>query len=266
MPVSKHLLLNVQGDYTTTALANEIWQFGIRLAMVFGTAEDVDALPSSWDPTATTINRTETDWNITGNWRVIETATTFNPDDYLNDQCADAIINFMASANIASAARVRRLTLSPVGSPDGALVPAVPYAYGTPVTLEWTGSYPTGGDGSVQLPLQDSVAVSWRTPQVGRRGKGRIFLPTTSSASLSSARLDATSQGEIRDAGVTLLESLSYTQDAPTELQIRPIVTGLPYTEYGIITQVAVGNVIDTQRRRRNRLVESYEVGSPTYT
>jgi hypothetical protein len=42
-------------------------------------------------------------------------------------------------------------------------------------------------------------------------------------------------------------------------------VTGAPYEDYGIVNQVRVGSVVDTQRRRRNRLTETYSSTNVTY-
>lgn len=41
----------------------------------------------------------------------------------------------------------------------------------------------------------------------------------------------------------------------------QPVITGKPYVNYAVINEVAVGNVVDTQRRRRRSLPETYVSG-----
>jgi hypothetical protein len=242
----------------------EIWQTSIRLALVFGpgTVDDVGTLPDNWDPVADPISRTETNWTISGNWTVDgPSIATFNPGDYLNDQVAPAVTAFMLASNVSNQCRVRQLRLWPIGSPLGRSVPAVPYTTGTPCDLEWTSSYPIGAQSSTQLPPQNSVVVSLRTLQIGAAGRGRMFLPSPTSAALSGAKIGTTPQGDIRDAAVAFMEDLAYSAGP----FVRPIVTGGDFTKYAVVNRVAVGNVMDTQRRRRNAISEVYVDGTPTY-
>jgi hypothetical protein len=262
MAHEKHLLLRAAGDYVPSTLPGEIWQNDIRLALVHGSVDSLGTLPNNWDPSATAIARTETDWDITGNWKTTVLGSDFNPDDYLNDQAAPAWTAFMAAAHLSNQDRLRTLELFPIGAPDGKAVPAPPYALGTPCRLEWTGSYPTGGESSTQLPPQNSIAVSWRTQQIGARGRGRIFLPATTSGALSGGHVSTGAADDITAAAVTFLEALAYTS---ASWNVIPIVTGAPYVGYGIINQVRVGSVMDTQRRRRNRLTEVYTSTNVTY-
>lgn len=265
MAHEKHLRLQIAGDYVPNTLPGEIWETTLRLGLNFGSIDDIGSLTSAWDPSAATIARTESDWTITGNWTVHVGFDNFAPDDYLNDQVAPAVIDWMAALNLSNQVRVRTLKLMPCDSPNGAGVPAPPYATGSPCTLEWTSSYPTGGASGTQLPPQNSVVVSHRGAQVGARGRGRMFLPTITSSALSGAKLAATPQGEIRDAHIAFLEALALSPLSPTAAHVRPIITGKPFTEYSVINQVRVGNVVDTQRRRRNALTETYVSDSVSY-
>lgn len=256
MANEKHLLLTIQGDYVPNTLPGEIWQTGVRLALVFGGGvDDVGTLPSNWEPVPASHARTETNWTIAGNWSVSgPLGAGFDPADYLNDQAAPAVAAWMIALNLSNQVRVRTLELAAIGAPSGNQVPAPPYAQGTPCRLDWTSSYPIGNVSTTQLPPQNSVAVSHRTNQVGAKGRGRMFLPSVTSAALSGARLATTPQNEILAAHVTFLEALS--QEVSDDVVVRAIVTGSPWVNYGAITRVDVGNVIDTQRRRRNRLTE----------
>lgn len=262
MAQAKHLRLDIVGDYVPSTLVGEIWQTSIRLALVFGTVDEVGTLPDNWDPVAEAISRTEADWTISSNWTIDGPVVgTFDPGDYLNDQAAPAVSTFISNAELSNQVRVRKLRLWPIGSPNGRSVPAVPYATGTPCDLEWTSSYPIGNQSSTQLPPQNSVVVSLRTLQIGAAGRGRMFLPSSTSALLSGAKIATTPQGDIRDAAVQFMEDLAYG----TGPRIRPIVTGGNFTQYAVVNRVRIGNVMDTQRRRRNAISEVYVDGSPTY-
>lgn len=255
--VAKHLRLDIIGDYVPNTLPGEIWQTSVRLALVFGpgTVDDVGTLPDNWEPIANPISRTYTDWDIASNWTISAGAPAgFDPGDYLNDQVAPAVVNFIAQAELSNQVRVRELKLWPIGAPNGRAVPAVPYSTGTPCTLTWASGYPVGANSGTQLPPQNSVCVSLRTLQVGSAGRGRMFLPSPSSTSLSGARLATAAQGDVTDAAAQFLEDISY-MSGPF---VQPIVTGGNFTKYAVVKAVKVGNVVDTQRRRRNRLSEVY--------
>lgn len=267
MANEKHLLLTVQGDYTDSTLAAEGWQVGVRLALVFGTVDLVGTLPSNWDPAAVSINRTATNWTITGNWHVPgPVAGVFNPDDYLNDQAAPAFATWLAAiSGMSSHTRIRSLKLAPIGT-NGREVPAPPYAQGTPCLLTYTSNYPVGSNSGNHLPLQVSAVASHRTAQTGRPGRGRMYLPSLNTGAVQTDGLfSSTWTGNTAASHVTLLESLAYDATPPYNTSVRPIVTGGNYTKYGIINSVKVGNVPDTQRRRRRSIPETYSTATPSY-
>lgn len=266
MAVKKFLRLQASGDYVPNTLPGEIWECTVNLALVFGSIDMLGVLPDNYEPVAIGISRVETDWDITGNWFIPgPSGNVFNPDDYLNDQAAPAWVALMAATDLSNQVRLRTLKLSVCGAPKGVEVPAIPFAHGSPCLLEWTGSYPTGGGSGTQLPPQDSIALSWQTMQVGRRGKGRIYLPSATSAALSQAKISSSAITDIGAAGVAFLEALAIVDAIPDHVNVKPIVTGAPYSDYGVIKQVKVGNIMDTQRRRRDRLTEVYTTSAVSY-
>lgn len=268
MPDEKHLLLTISGTYSDASLAAETWQVGVRLALVMGAVDAVGTLPSNWDVVAQNVNRTESNWTIEGNWKIasLTPPASFNADDYLNDQVAPAWSTFLASTICSDKVKTTQAKIYPINAPLGHVIPAPPYAHGTPMTLSWTSSFPVGGSGSGMLPLQNSFAVSWRTGQVGRRGRGRIFMPPTTTAALDThGFFSSTFQTNARNAAVAFLEDLAITPVEPTGPHVRPIVTGSPWAQYGVISQVRVDNVIDTQRRRRRQLDGTVITGTPSY-
>lgn len=266
MANEKHLLLTATGGYTDADLSTEVWQVGIRLALVFGAVDDIGTLPNNWNPTATTISRTETSWTIDGNWIVDGPLTTdFDPGDYLNDQAAPAFDDWMDCAGRSSGCRLDTLKIYPIGT-DGKAIPAPPYGSGTPVTLTWTSGNPTGATAGNQMPINNAIVASHRTSQVGRSGRGRMYSPGWAAGAVAAdGRVDGTVQGIVLSNQVALLEALALTADPVLGPTVRPIVTGGAYSQYAVINACRVGNIFDTQNRRRRALVETYVSDTVTY-
>ena len=259
MANEKHLLVTFGGDYTDTQNATEVWQNGIRFALANSSIDDIGTLQNNWDVVPINVNRTETNWTITGNWRAsFGGGLFFNPDDWLNDQIAPAIDTWLGISGVADRVRLRWAKVFPIGT-NGKAIPAPPYSSGTPMLLTWTGSYPTGDDGANLLPLQNSVVVSHRTPQIGRRGRGRAYRAGISTnANDTHGMIGSTYVTGFANAEKALLEALSGIYGVTDHTYTRAIVTGSPWTQYGAINQVRVGNRMDTQRRRRKQLLEEY--------
>ena len=267
MANEKHLLLTWGGDYVDAPNAGEVWQNSLRLVLNFGTVDPVNTLPTNWAPVPKDVNRTETNWKITGNWSVDgPLAYTFEPDDYLNDQVAPALDTWLATSGFSDGIRMTWAKIFAIGDNGNALPPVI-YSQGSPILLEWTSAYPTGDDGANLLPLQNSIVVSHRSQQTGRRGRGRIFRAGVSTNSNDAhGRIGSTYVTNMLNAQVALLEALSINAALPsTAAHVIPAVIGSPWTQYGTITQVRVGDRMDTQRRRRDQLAETYSSASPSY-
>lgn len=269
MAGEKHLYVVAGGGYVDSGLAEEEWQVGLRFLFKTGDAPDaIGTLPSSWDVVAQNTARVETSWRIDGNWTVEGGVTDLDVGDWLNDQLAPAFTDWLNNNLIHNVVRMDTLKVYPIGSPTGAVIPAPPYSQGTPVTLTWTASNPVGGGSTSALPLQNSIVASHRTSQVGRRGRGRMFYPVASSAILSSTpgsrgRISSATVAAAVTAHVALLEACSLNGSGPSGW-VCPIITGTPWEDYALITQVQIGDVMDTQRRRRNALTEARQSDTVT--
>jgi len=264
----KHLLLTFSGDYDYSDLQTESWQTGIRLKLALNEpfGDDVGTLPNNWEPSPTTINRTETHWTIQGNWEINLAPSHFSPDDYLNDIVAPAWTAFLGGTPCSSHLKTRQIKLSPIVAPLGHLSPAPPYLSGTPCVLDYTSAYPEGGSGSNLIPLQNSFAVSLRSPQPGRRGRGRMFMPPMTTAALGThGFMDSTQQTNTINSAKAFLEALAWDSTVVGSQHIRPVVTGKPYSSYGVVTQTRLDNIVDTQRRRRRSLVGTILTATPSY-
>ena len=258
MANEKHLLLTWSGGWTDPDIGDEIWQNGVRLVLNHGPIDDVGAIPSNWDVVSNVVSRTETDWRIDGNWEITGSASSFHPDDYLNDQVAPALIALWgARSAFSNKCRLDQVKLYPIGT-NGKAIPAPPYALGAPMTLTWTSDNPVGGNSGNLLPLQNSIVVSHRTNQLGRRGRGRNYWPgSTVSAVGADGLISSADAGYNAGFEAAFLEAIALHGDLTQPFSIRPAVIGHPWEAYAVITQVQCGRVVDTQRRRRNKLNEA---------
>jgi len=217
-------------------------------------------------PVAATIARTETNWNIDGNWLVQGPGSeNWSADDWLNDKVAPAFDDWMDTAGRSTGCRLDVLKVYPIGT-DGKAIPAPPYGSGTPVTLTWTSGNPLGATSGNLMPINNAVVASHRTAQVGRSGRGRMFIPGLAAGAVSAEGLvDSTVRGFLLNAQVALLEAISDIPGGLVTAEVVPCITGGSFTQYASISQVRMGNVFDTQNRRRRQLVENYSSATVTY-
>jgi len=261
MTQATHVLLTVSGGYTNESL--EHWQVGIRwLLEPFDTLVSVPDTGTldPWDVVDTSTERVETDWTIETSWiRSTTLEGAFNPDDWLNDQVAPAFMTNFGNP-YSHHARVDRLKASPIDSAGHVVRDRT-------CVLSWTSANPAGGASGAQLPLETSSVVSWQTPRLGAKGRGRIYPPV-----MSTAQLD--DDGNLTTAGAdtavamwkAILEASSFLPPVTPGWGITPIVTGKPYSDFGTIRRLNIGNVIDVQRRRRRSLVEVRRGDVVTYS
>ena len=250
MANEKHMYATIAGGYSNAGEDPERWQFGVRLALVFGVVSDVDTLPNNWDVVPNTDSTTSGDWGITTNWSADGPASaTFNPQSYMTDYLLPSVLAYVANPVFGADSFIDLVKLYAIGT-NGLVIG------GRSCTA--TATTPAAGDvGGDTLPLQNSVVISTRTLVIGRRGRGRWYMPCLTTNSLGAhGRLTSTATGNQLASAKAFLEGLAFASVAAGDPHVKAIVTGKPYTEYGVITGVQVGDVVDTQRRRRRQLVE----------
>jgi hypothetical protein len=109
-------------------------------------------------------------------------------------------------------------------------------------------NYPGASTGEM-LPFQCATAVSLRTTFATRSGRGRFFLPPLAVTAVAGGRLATAAQTLILGQAVDMMSTLSTTGAAPVVYsRVQHIIQA--------VVSIDVGDVIDTQRRRRNKLVE----------
>lgn len=107
-----------------------------------------------------------------------------------------------------------------------------------------------GTSTAASLPFQCAPAVSLRTNTLSRAGRGRFYAPSLAVDQVAGGRMTSAAQGTLADAAEALVQGL--TSGGGTLVIYHRAPAGTTP-----VTSLDVGDVIDTQRRRRNKLTES---------
>lgn len=100
------------------------------------------------------------------------------------------------------------------------------------------------------LPFQCAPVVSLRTATLSRAGRGRFYAPSLAVDQVAAGRMVTGAQTALANSALALLQALEAAGQAPV-IYHRTLGTTTP------VTSLDVGDVIDTQRRRRNKLIEA---------
>lgn len=169
------------------------------------------------------------------------------------DVAEDAAAQWLAILAVTNFSRNWRtdVTWSQVNVSELGATPADPVVTSAQVAIGDSGT--AAGSG---LPLQCAPCGSLRSTTAGSRGRGRMFLPPPAVAVIgNNGRLTSTATGDMADG---LQDYLTAMETATHTVGIVSSVGGI-YQFYNIST-VRVGDVIDTQRRRRNGVAEVYAI------
>jgi hypothetical protein len=111
----------------------------------------------------------------------------------------------------------------------------------------------TGVNAGEMLPFQCATVVSLLTASATRHGRGRFYLPPLA--------VDTMTNGRTNSATLTILDT-AWTAffDSLNTDGVTPVVRNRTGHISTTVTSARVGDVIDTQRRRRNKLTETYVV------
>lgn len=117
---------------------------------------------------------------------------------------------------------------------------------------------PTPGTGSNIHGYQASAVISLRTGTPGASGRGRLYWPATGAALNSTDyRISSSNVSNAVTDAKTYLSGLS-SAIAVTTTTARLVVWSRKGASTADVTSLLIGNVLDSQRRRRDVLVESY--------
>ena len=111
----------------------------------------------------------------------------------------------------------------------------------------------TGVAAGEMLPFQCATVISLLTNSATRHGRGRFYLPPLAVSQTDQGRVSAAAMIVLDTAWTAFFDSLNTSG-------ITPVVRNRTGHVSTTVTSARVGNVIDTQRRRRNKLTEVYTV------
>lgn len=114
---------------------------------------------------------------------------------------------------------------------------------------------PATGSGVPSKPQQTAWCVSLLTGRPGRSYRGRLYLPAWSNPSLDAGfRVVAASRTTTLTAFNSWLRAVG--DACPTAGTQGPVVVSQTRGTLAFVTQVQLGDILDTQRRRRDSMVE----------
>lgn len=173
---------------------------------------------------------------------VADGCAALNSNKFLNDY----LLSMISAALHVTGVRVEQI------GADGKLQSAAETLYGTPVA----------GSGTATRTIQTAVVATLnRGAQYGRHGRGRIYIPSLASPAQNgtSLRILGTGNNDVATAVNQLQLAIRGVFDDvdPGSAGFVPVVYSPTLNTTTRIENISVGDVFDTQRRRRDRWVEA---------
>lgn len=166
-----------------------------------------------------------------------------------------AAVNIPSALNVAKSTAVSVTTITVECRSDaGALLATAQAAF--------TGTQ-TGGSTAYGAP-QTSIVLSLRSDTPGGSGRGRLYWPALGlSPAYPAGRISTTQQTNTATAAATYLRAVqdalkAAIAPAPSAATFELAVFSKTTGSHSLINRILVGDVLDTQRRRRDSLPESY--------
>lgn len=118
---------------------------------------------------------------------------------------------------------------------------------------------PTAGTGTSPHPFQTSLVISLRTAGVGASGRGRMYVPATGLAiGTSTLRPTSATLTPILADVKSYISSVAAALNGVTTNDVVLSVWSRLHENTQPVTSLQVGDILDTQRRRRDTQVETY--------
>lgn len=198
-------------------------------------------------------------WSTSVTWGIFGLA-----GDSSNQPEADGLLAALrtASAVYAPPASLRQL-LSTGGSIDGIRLERRAENETVLNVAEGLFATPTLGTGSASKTPQDAMVLSLRTSTPGPRGRGRMYWPALGASLNGSFQLTTPAPADIATATKTWLNAINTAMNGywvsvgaarSAVLSVRSVTDHVCRD----VNSLQFGSVLDTQRRRRDALPESY--------
>ena len=254
----KHAYVTAHGSYNTGSWLGESAQIGVRLP--FALAASAPDLGAIWTPVEG--GNIDTDFGAqagangtlskTFTARVGAPASAVNLDAGMQIDIAEDVHKFLNTIRAYQYTAFRWTHVK---------ISAVDTAGDIPVASSiYTLTSPVAGTASTALPPQVAMALSMRANLVGRRGRGRIYIPALSAGVLSSdGTIAPTPSNAMRAALKTLVDALQALPGTPIYIPIVSVMSADSATAVRPV-EVRTGNRLDTIQSRRRQVAETYSV------
>lgn len=252
------LYVSMHFDYTSgSGWQGETAQMGLRLGMVptIGAPDmgSIFTLPVASSVSGGTVQGSDATWNYscnwTGHWGSNPTEATIDLTQQA-DIATDCLTFWNAiKAGHYSGMRLVSVKVAPI-QPDGS------YSYGA---SEWRLKTPVAGTNAAAFPPETSLAVSIMADVIGRRGRGRLFLPgLASSGATANGKVGGSLITSLNTAVKGLVDNLQNLSGVPQGY--FPLVSICSNDDTTAIRPqtVRVGDHYDVQRRRQHQVAETF--------
>lgn len=256
MPAMQHVYLTAHGSWSSGPWVGEAAQIGLRLCFAPVASAPVKGAIftplGNGDADMDQGTLAGTNGTLTRTWiaRVGPAGSTFDHGATQQVDFAEDLRTFLDAikGNVSSAFRWTHIKQAAVAADGSTIQPSSVYTFTSPLA----------GTGSNTLPPQVAMAISMRADIIGRRGRGRIYLPALSTGLLASdGTIAATPANTLRSSFVTLVNNLQNVSGWSTYM---PIVSILSAGSADAVrpSQVRTGNRFDTIQSRRRQVAEAY--------
>jgi hypothetical protein len=251
-----HVYLTAHGSYPSGSWFGEQAQIGVRMAfapVVGGPAKgDIFTPLEGGAITPTYGSQAGTNGTLAKTWtaRVGDTGSLENFDAGAQIDACEDVRTFLNSIRPYQdpAFRWTHIKCAPVDSLGHTPVVASIYTLTSPLV----------GTGTNALPPQVAMALSSRANLVGRRGRGRVYVPAIAANVLSAdGTIASTPSTTMRTAFKTLIDNL---QSQPGFSVLQPIYFIGSADSPTVVRPIEVrtGNRLDTMQSRRRQVAEAY--------
>lgn len=256
MTQMQHVYVTGHGSFASGPWVGEAAQFGLRL-----TIEETASRPTRgtiYTPGVCgdavldqgTASGTHGTLTKTFTARMGPIGSPQNFDGGAQVDCAEDLWTFMnaVKAYQAPAFKWTHVKLCPIAADGHAIGHSAVYQFTTPLA----------GTGSTGVPPQVAAAVSLYAPLIGRRGRGRIYVPMNGGALFDTDGLmGSTARTTLSGALVTLVGNLENLPGSPLyQPQVAIMSAGVATAVCPV--SVRIGNRYDTMRSRRQQSPETY--------
>lgn len=256
MATLQHIYLTAHGSWSSGPWVGEAGQFGLRLpfAPIIG-APDKGAIFTPYGNGDVVIDQGSqagANGTLTRTWtaRIGPTGSEQDANATLQIDLAEDLRTLLGSISAfqSNAWRWTHVKMAPVAANGDTVQSSSVYTFTTPIA----------GGVATTSPPQLALAMSLRADIIGRRGRGRIYLPGLAQGILATdGTVASSSASTLRTAFKTCIDALQNLPGTPDAIPIVSVMSPGSATAVRP-SQIRTGNRFDTIQSRRRQVAETY--------